>query len=53
MDLEKFQNDVYEITERLSKDLNENDLPKLNYVRQKLIDMYQKNLVKSWILVAI
>ncbi len=46
MDLEKFQNDVYEITERLSKDLNENDLPKLNYVRQKLIDMYQKNLVK-------
>jgi len=46
MDLEKFQNDVYEITERLSKDLIENDLPKLNYVRQKLIDMYQKNLVK-------
>jgi len=46
MDLEKFQNDVYEITERLSKNLNENDLPKLNYVGQKLIDMYQKNLVK-------
>ena len=46
MDLEKFQNDVYEITERLSKNLNENDLPKLNYVRQKLIEMYQKNLVK-------
>jgi len=46
MDLEKFQNDVYEITERLSKDLHQNDLPKLNYVRQKLIEMYQKNLVK-------
>jgi len=46
MDLEKFQDDVYKITERLSKNLNENDRPKLNYVRQKLIEMYQKNLVK-------
>ena len=46
MDLEKFQNDVYEVTDRLSKRLSEEDLPKLNYVRQQLIDMYQKNLVK-------
>jgi len=46
MDLEKFRNDAYEITERLSQHLNEADLPKLNYVRQKLIEMYQKNLVK-------
>ncbi|MCE9653221.1 MAG: hypothetical protein K8Q89_09270 [Nitrosarchaeum sp.] len=46
MDLEKFRNDVYEVTDKLSKNLRENDLPKLNYVRQQLIEMYQKNLVK-------
>ena len=46
MDLEKFRNDVYDMTENLSKNLKENDLPKLNYVRQQLIEMYQKNLVK-------
>ena len=46
MDLEKFRNDVYEMTDRLSKNLKENDVPKLNYVRQQLIEMYQKNLVK-------
>ena len=46
MDLEKFRNDVYEITETLSYNLNKNDLPKLNYVRQRLIELYEKNLVK-------
>ena len=46
MDLEKFRNDVYEMTEKLSKNLKENDMPKLNFVRQQLIEMYQKNLVK-------
>jgi hypothetical protein len=46
MDLEKFQNDVYEVTNRLSSTVSENDLPKLNYVRQQLVDMYKKNLVK-------
>ncbi len=46
MDLEKFREDVYEITENLSKTFNENNTPKLNFVRQKLIDMYQQNLVK-------
>jgi len=46
VDLEKFREDVYEITENLSKTFNENNIPKLNFVRQKLIDMYQKNLVK-------
>ncbi len=46
MDLEKFQKDVYEITDKLKKNLQENDIPKLNYVRQVLIEMYQKNLVK-------
>jgi len=46
MDLEKFRSDVYDMTDRLSKNLRESDLPKLNYVRQQLIEMYQKNLVK-------
>lgn len=46
MDLEKFRNDVCEVTDRLSINLSENDIPKLNYVRQQLIDMYKKNLVK-------
>ena len=46
MDLEKFQNDVYEVTDNLSPQLSEKDLPKLNFVRQQLIEMYQKNLVK-------
>jgi len=46
MDLEKFRNDVYDMTEKLSKNLKDNDIPKLNYVRQQLIEMYQKNLVK-------
>lgn len=46
MDLEKFREDVYAITDRLSSQLQKDDLPKLNYVRQRLIDMYQQNLVK-------
>lgn len=46
MDLEKFRNDVYEITDRLSSQISQEDLPKLNFVRQKLIEMYQENLVK-------
>jgi hypothetical protein len=46
MDLEKFSNDVYYMTDRLSKNLRENDLSKLYCVRQRLVQMYQKNLVK-------
>lgn len=46
MDLERFRNDVYEITSALSEHLEKDDIPKLNFVRQKLIEMYQKNLVK-------
>ena len=46
MDLEKFRNDVYDMTEKLSVNLDDKGLPKLNYVRQQLIEMYQKNLVK-------
>ena len=46
MDLEKFRDDVYEVTKKLSSHLQENDVSKLNYVRQRLIEMYQENLVK-------
>ena len=46
MDLERFRDDVYHMTEKLSKTLKENDISKLNHVRNQLIEMYQKNLVK-------
>lgn len=46
MDLEKFQKDVCDVTEKLSVHLKKEDIPKLNYVRQQLIEMYQRNLVK-------
>ena len=46
MDVEKFQDDVYSITERLSEHLSPELVPKLNFVRQNLIEYYKKNLVK-------
>jgi|TARA_B100001750_G_C15323706_1_gene503550 hypothetical protein len=46
LDVEKFQDDVYAITELLSEQLDSKNVPKLNFVRQKLIDMYKENLVK-------
>ncbi|MEM3143683.1 MAG: hypothetical protein QXW91_03560 [Candidatus Nitrosotenuis sp.] len=46
MDLEKFRDDVYTITNRLSVGLEKDDIPKLNFVRQRLIELYQQNLVK-------
>jgi len=46
MDLKKFSNDIFEMSEKLSKNLKENDAPKLNYVGKQLIGMYKKNLVK-------
>lgn len=46
MDLEKFRDDVYVATDRLSTQLKKDDIPKLNYVRQRLIELYEQNLVK-------
>jgi len=46
LDVEKFQDDVYAITELLSKNLSPDLSPKLNSVRQNLIESYKKNLVK-------
>tara|TARA_Y100001960_G_scaffold202529_1_gene211616 strand:- start:1478 stop:2137 length:660 start_codon:yes stop_codon:yes gene_type:complete len=46
LDIEKFQDDVYSITELLSEHLPSELIPKLNFVRQNLIEYYKKNLVK-------
>lgn len=46
MDVEKFRKDVYEVTDRVANQLSSEDLPKLNFVCQQLVKMYQKNLVK-------
>jgi len=46
MDLLKFQNDVNQMTEKLSTGLKEKDVYRLNNVCKQLIEMYQKNLVK-------
>jgi hypothetical protein len=46
LDVDKFRDDVYAITELLSSRLNEDEKPKLNLIRQKLIDLYTQNLVK-------
>ena len=34
MDLEKFQNDVIQMTDKLSENLEKSDLSKLNFVRE-------------------
>jgi len=46
MDVEKFQNDVSEVTNKLSNGLSEKNISKLNLVRLQLIEMYKRNLVK-------
>ena len=46
MDLEKFQEDVNKVTQELSSKLEKKDRSRLNFVRDQLIEMYKKNLVK-------
>ena len=46
MDIEKFQNDVSEVTSTLANSLIDKDVRKLNTVKIQLIDMYKRNLVK-------
>ena len=46
MDLEKFSNDVFAMTQKLSKNLRGHDISRLESVGQQLIELYQKNLVK-------
>ena len=46
MDVEIFTDDVYEIAQRLSEGKPVEVKARINYVREKLIELYQKNLVK-------
>ena len=46
LDIEKFQDDVYAMSELLAERLDRNDIPRMNFVSQRLIDMYKENLVK-------
>lgn len=46
MDVEKFTDDVYAIAQRLSEGKPDEVKSRINYVRERLIELYQKNLVK-------
>lgn len=46
MDIEKFTEDVYTIAEKLNADQSPEIKSKINFVRERLIELYQKNLVK-------
>ena len=46
LDLEKFRNDVFSVSERLSEKLTNKQIQKLDIVRERLIELYQQNLVK-------
>lgn len=46
MDVEKFTDDVYTIAQRLSEGKHAEVKARINYVRERLIELYQKNLVK-------
>ena len=46
MDVEKFTDDIYAIAQRLSEGKSVEVKSRINYVREKLIELYQKNLVK-------
>ena len=46
MDLEKFCDDVFKITDQLSERLTDEQIKKLSFVRGRLVELYQQNLVK-------
>lgn len=46
LDLEKFRDDVFKITDQLSERLNDEQTKKLSFVRGRLVELYQQNLVK-------
>ncbi len=46
MDLEKFTEDVYTVAEKLTHDQTPEIKSKTNFVRERLIELYKKNLVK-------
>ncbi len=46
MDIEKFTDDVYTVAEKLTLDKSPDLKSKINFVRERLIELYKKNLVK-------
>ena len=46
MDVEKFTDDIYAIAQRLSERQTDEAKSKINYVRERLIELYTQNLVK-------
>jgi hypothetical protein len=46
LDLEKFTDDVYTVTEKLTSGQTNEIKSKINFVREQLIELYKKNLVK-------
>ncbi len=46
MDIEKFTDDVYTVAEKLTENQPADMNAKINFVRERLIELYQKNLVK-------
>jgi hypothetical protein len=46
LDIEKFTDDVYAVAEKLTQNKTSEMKSKINFVREKLIELYQKNLVK-------
>lgn len=46
MDVEKFTDDIYAIAQRLSEGQTGEAKSKINYVRERLIELYTQNLVK-------
>ncbi|MGB6462625.1 MAG: hypothetical protein WA799_00775 [Nitrosotalea sp.] len=46
MDIEKFTDDVYTVAEKLTQEKPPEMKSRINFVRERLIELYQKNLVK-------
>lgn len=46
MDIEKFTDDVYTVAEKLTQNKPPEMKARINFVRERLIELYQKNLVK-------
>ncbi|MGI0088073.1 MAG: hypothetical protein ACREBI_08975 [Nitrosotalea sp.] len=46
MDIEKFTDDVYAVAEKLTREKPPEMKSRINFVRERLIELYQKNLVK-------
>ncbi len=46
MDIEKFTDDIYAVAEKLTEGKSQEAKSRINFVRERLIELYQQNLVK-------